>query len=82
MTTTGSIADLVIQFADVRGITSLPDDRGEVAITIANLGEERVEGRFGINLYASTNSVLDLPLNFGAQQCVVANGELERVKCS
>ncbi|GAA6619228.1 hypothetical protein [Scytonema sp. NUACC26] len=51
MTTTGSFADLVIQFGDVRGITSLPDDRGGVEITIANQGEERVEGRFGVNLY-------------------------------
>lgn len=68
MTTTGSKADLVIQFGDIRGITFLPDDQGFVDITIANLGEERVEGRFGVNLYASTNSVLELPLNFGTQQ--------------
>lgn len=68
MTTTGPFADLVIQFGDIRGITSLPDDQGFVDITIANLGEERVEGRFGVNLYASTNSVLELPLNFGTQQ--------------
>ena len=68
MTTAGSFTDLVIQFGDIRGITSLPDDQGEVEITIANLGVERVEGRFGVNLYASTNSVLELPLSFGTQQ--------------
>ncbi|KAB8315791.1 hypothetical protein SD81_031075 [Tolypothrix campylonemoides VB511288] len=68
MTTAGSFADLVIQFGDIRGITSLPDDQGFVEITISNQGEERVEGRFGVNLYASTNSVLELPLSSGTQQ--------------
>lgn len=68
MTTAEPFADLVIQFGDIRGITNLPDDQGEVEITILNQGEERVEGRFGVNLYASTNSVLELPLNSGSQQ--------------
>lgn len=68
MTTAEPFADLVIQFGDIRGITNLPDDQGEVEITISNQGEERVEGRFGVNLYASTNSALELPLNSGSQQ--------------
>jgi hypothetical protein len=52
MTTPASFADLVIQFGDIRGITSLPNDQGFVEITIANQGEERVEGRFGANYMA------------------------------
>jgi hypothetical protein len=57
--------DLVVQLDDIKTPTSFPEEKGKVRVIVTNHGDKRVRGPLGINLYASPDSVLDLPLNEG-----------------
>jgi hypothetical protein len=52
--------DLVIKFRNITAPTIFPEEKGKVQVTVTNQGLGRIsKGSFDINLYASTDSVLD-----------------------
>lgn len=57
--------DLVIKFGDIiETPTIFPDEQGKVNVSVTNQGTARFKGTLDINLYASTDPVLDnSPLN-------------------
>lgn len=59
------LPDLTIDFDNVEVTSNLLAEKGKVKVVVTNQGEKRFRGPLDVNLYASTDSVLDLPLNEG-----------------
>lgn len=63
-TTQNCLPDLSITFGKIEEPTIFPDERGKVNVVVSNQGQAKYKGPLTINLYASTDSVLDdSPLN-------------------
>jgi hypothetical protein len=60
-------SDIVVEFSNVEGLTLFPQEQGEVRVIVTNQADNQVRESLDINLYASTDSVLDLPVNEGNQ---------------
>lgn len=58
-TDTSGLPDLVIQLNEIKGTRIFPKERGKVKIVVTNQGTEEIEGPLVINLYASTDTILD-----------------------
>jgi hypothetical protein len=56
-------SDIVVEFSNVEGLTLFPQEQGEVRVIVTNQADNQVRESLDINLYASTDSVLDLPVN-------------------
>lgn len=57
-------SDLIVEFGSIEGLTVFPDDQGTVTVTVTNQGDEQVNGPITLDLFASTDAVLDrVPLN-------------------
>jgi hypothetical protein len=57
------LPDLSITFGTVQEPTMFPEEKGKVRVVVTNQGQGNFTGPLTINLYASTDSVLDKPLN-------------------
>lgn len=56
--------DLVVKFGDILDTpTIFPDEQGKVQVIVTNQGNAQAKGPVTLNLYASTDAALDLPLN-------------------
>ena len=56
--------DISITFGKIEEPTIFPDERGKVNVVVSNQGQAKFKGPLTINLYASTDSILDnSPLN-------------------
>ncbi len=57
-------SDLVIRFGDIlQTPTIFPTEQGKVQVIVTNRGNQAVRQPFDLSLYASTDPVLDFPLN-------------------
>ena len=61
----GELPDLTVKIINVETPTIFPDKAGEIKIIVTNQGNKIFKGPLDINLYASTDSLLNLPLNQG-----------------
>ncbi|MBO3461070.1 phosphatase PAP2 family protein [Aetokthonos hydrillicola Thurmond2011] len=59
------LPNLTIKIKTIKTPTIFPEKQGKLQLIITNEGSGNFEGSFDVNLYASTDSVLDLPLNQG-----------------
>jgi hypothetical protein len=80
--TTTLMQDLAIQLYVIETPTMFPEEKGKVKIVVTNQGTKKIKGPLDISLYASTNSVLDLPAStnpvFGNPSNDELLGTLER----
>ena len=54
-------SDIVIQFAEIlENPTIFPDEQGKLKIVVKNQGDTQFNGPVNLNLYASTDKVLDI----------------------
>jgi hypothetical protein len=68
MDETTLLPDLTIGIKDVSNVTlptSLPEEKGQIRVNVTNQGDGFVQGPLDFNIYASTDSELDFPLNQG-----------------
>jgi hypothetical protein len=54
-----ALPDLIIQFDDINVPTSFPEQKGKVKLIVTNTGAEDFKGPLNLNLYASTDSLLN-----------------------
>ncbi|RCJ17002.1 CARDB domain-containing protein [Nostoc sp. ATCC 53789] len=59
------LPDLQIEIRNVETPTIFPEEAGEIKVFVTNQGNKIFKGPLDINLYASTDSLLNLPLNQG-----------------
>ncbi|MBA2749204.1 MAG: phosphatase PAP2 family protein [Tatlockia sp.] len=57
------LPDFVIKFDKVKRVTNFPEQKGSVQLVVTNQGNEEYKGTLKINLYASTDSVLNRNTN-------------------
>ncbi|MEA5506120.1 CARDB domain-containing protein [Halotia wernerae UHCC 0503] len=64
MNTQKQLPDLSISFGTIEEPTIFPDEQGKVSVIVTNQAQAKFKGPLTLNLYASTDSVLDnSPLN-------------------
>lgn len=57
--------DIVIEILDIETPGIFPEESGKIKIAVSNRGDKIFKDSLDINFYASTDSLLDLPLNQG-----------------
>ena len=57
------LPDFVIKFDNIKRLTNFPDQKGKVRLVVTNQGNNEYKGPLKINLYASTDSVLNRNAN-------------------
>jgi hypothetical protein len=58
------LPDLTIDFGTIEEPTIFPDEQGKVSVVVTNRGQAKFNGPLTLNLYASTDAILDnSPLN-------------------
>ncbi len=65
VTTRSRLPDIAIKLNNVETPSIFPDERGQLEVVVTNQGSRIFRSPLDINLYASTDSLLDLPLNEG-----------------
>jgi CARDB/PAP2 superfamily len=59
------LPDITVKISNVKTLNTFPGEKGKIKLIVTNQGSKSFTGPLDIDLYASTDSLLDLPLNQG-----------------